>query len=296
MCEEGGCFRSFAKVLLIIVNIIFFLAGLLMLAFGIAVVVAPVQCLNFLKTSGINFNSWQGDTGNYFVQIVQACGIFMIILGAVVAVIACFGFFGACCDNKCMLVTYAIILIIILLAEVALIIFAAVYPTAFNSTAKTSVFNLLTADFKSDIVTYPNGSLGNVSTGSGVWAALQLELGCCGSNNYTDYAQFNWTRTACPGQANTCYYQVPLSCCKLKSNSSLPASTNDFVNYNSCITTADAGSTYQGGCTDGVINLIKSYSRIAIGIAAGIVGLEIILIILAFVMCCIASDRSSKYV
>jgi len=299
MCDDDDCCKTVCKVLLIIINTIFLLAGLLMLGFGIAAVAAPDKCLQFLVSSGIGFNS--GEEGsNYILSLVKMCGVFMIVIGAITAIIAIFGFFGAVCDNKCMLVTYAILLIIIVCGEIALIIFAAVYPKNNESWANNSDFLGLRQDFQSDIPVSSNGTLGDVGIGSGIWAGLQLALGCCGSNNYTDYATFNWTRTACtaiqasPACVINTNYKVPLSCCMLKSQG-FPTNVNNFVNPSVCISSGDPQYTNTQGCTAVAINLVSMYGRIAIGIAAGIVGLEIIMIILAFIMCCRGSG-SNKFV
>jgi hypothetical protein len=297
MCGEGGCFRSFAKVILIIVNIIFCLAGLLMLALGIALTVAPEKVIDFAETTTeIKFDDYATASGGLFEEIIRASGIFMIILGSVVFIIAFFGFVGACCESKCILVTYAIILIIIVLAEVALIIFAAVYPDKFADTASDALTVALKKEFTRDF-NYNGNFTDDVGKGSKAWSVVQVGWKCCGANNNSDYERFNWVRSNCSG---TCYQKVPLSCCKLKKNvTGFPTSRYDFINAEECVKNPTNDTTNLNGCTDAIINsakdLILDYSKIAIGIAAGIVGVELILIALAFFLCCIG-DRSSKYV
>jgi hypothetical protein len=304
MCE-GNCFKTFAKVLLIIVNIFFCLAGLLMLAFGIALVVAPQKVISFLSTT-VSFTEVSDGSGGFFVEIIKASGIFMIILGGIVTIIAVFGFFGACCENNCMLVTYAIILIIIVLAEVALIIFAAVYPTVFEKVGEQAFNETLMKEYRKDMTVYSNGTLNNdeATAVETTWNAFQVKFNCCGSANYSDYGSFNWEQINCedPKHANCPAKSiVPLTCCKLKVGGQTPQTLDDFIDPKSCMETAAETSTNREGCSKKVINAAKdyimSYSKIAIGIAAGIVGLEIILITLAFIMCCCRDEsRSSKYV
>jgi hypothetical protein len=302
MCE-GNCFKTFAKVLLIIINIFFGLAGLLMLAFGIALVVAPQKVISFLSTT-LSFNELTDGSGDLIVEIIKASGIFMIILGGIVTIIAFFGFFGACCESNCMLVTYAIILIIIVLAEVALIIFAAVYPTVFEKVGEQAFNETLMKEYKKDLTLYSNGTL-SVDKATPVetsWNAFQVKFNCCGSANFSDYQRFTWMKLDCedPSKCPTASL-VPLTCCKLKVGGQIPKTWDDFVDPRSCMETAAETSTNREGCSKKVINAAKDYimsfSKIAIGIAAGIVGLEIILITLAFIMCCCRDgSRSSKYV
>jgi hypothetical protein len=306
MCDTGNdCCRGFAKVLLIIINILFFLAGLLMLAFGIALVVAPQKVIAFISMSG-DFQDFSSSTGGFFIEIIKASGIFMIILGGIVTIIAFFGFFGACCDSKCMLVTYAIILIIIVLAEVALIIFAAVYPSVFQSVGQTAFNDTLMNEYKSDVVVSSNGTFDESSIGdvSIAWNALQVAFNCCGASNYTDYSKFSWTPIKCDPSNPKCTQaaKVPVSCCKLNPGVGDPMSLNDFIDPKTCMENpSNPTVANQVGCSTSVMNTAKSYimqySNIAIGIAAGIVGLEIILITLAFVLCCCREGSSSnKYV
>jgi hypothetical protein len=306
MCDDGTCFRSFAKVILIIVNIIFFLAGLLMLGFGIALVVAPEKVISFLS-SNVNFAQISDSTGGFFVEIIKASGIFMIILGAVVAIIAFFGFFGACCESKCMIVTYAIILIIIVLAEVALIIFAAQYPNVFEKVGEQTLNETLYKEFNRDVMVDKSGTI--MAGGEGLkvetaWNAFQVKFNCCGSSNFTDYGNFNWTPTnncSAPIVCNSdSKLKVPLSCCKLNTPNVTPTNLTDFTNPGECQKTASSSFTHIEGCSKKIIVTVKDYimqySKIAIGIAAGIVGLEIILITLAFIICCCGEGSSNKYV
>jgi len=307
MCEDDGCCRSFCKVFLIIINIIFLLAGLLMLALGISLTVAPEKVIKFAETSGVNFDSINETSDGFFLEIVRACGIFMIILGGVVAIVAFLGFIGACCESQCLLVTYAIILIIIVLAEVALIIFAAVYPTTFEKSAEDLLKKSIDK-YGADGTVLTNNSLdySRINPVARAWITLQSKFNCCGSVNYTDYrSSKNWTDDnnklqcqAIPPPSN-CPAVIPMSCCKLNDGVTFGNSKTDFKNLDTCLKTQDPSVTNQIGCTTAVIaeakTFLKRYGSIAIGIAAGIVGLELIMITLAFVLCCMRRG-SSKYV
>jgi hypothetical protein len=295
------CFRSLARAFLIIINLIFWIAGLLMLGLGIALAVAPAKVLSFLKFDQTSVSTLSAVTGGTFDALVKAVGIFMIILGGVVVIIGFFGFFGAACDNKCMLVTYAVFLIIIVLAEVALIIFAAVYPDTFTSTGQRVVEDSFVADFKSDVIV-SNGVAINytIDPYDLSWAAVQVEFQCCGVYGWKDY-QTNatgWTHCGTPCAAHV----IPITCCTLQGGQGqdLPSKTDQFTNFQGCQQAIPANNSYNSnGCVQAVVSdttsLIKQNSKIAIGIAAGIAGLEIILIVLAFVVCCCETE-GGKYV
>jgi len=298
----GKCFRSLARALLIIVNVIFVLAGLLMLGLGIALVVAPNKVLAFLKVNTASISEISELTGGSLDSLIKAVGIFMIILGGVVVIIGTFGFFGASCDNKCMLVTYAVILIIIVLAETALIIFAAVYPSTFTSVGQSAVQGSFNA-FDKDLYVDGNGNINytSVNDNDEGWAVVQFAFACCGVKNYTDYKTITWANC---GNALCANSIVPISCCALKNPDQLPATINDFANFAACQSATagispNASTINTNGCVgqlvDDSVGLVKQNSKIAIGIAAGIIGLEVILIVLAFVVCCMETE-GGKYV
>jgi hypothetical protein len=298
------CFRSLARALLIILNLLFFLAGLLMLGLGIALVAAPTKVLTFFKFDFATSTTLSAVTGGAITAVIKDVGIFMIILGAIVVIIGFFGFFGASCDNKCMLVTYAVFLIIIVLAEIALIIFAARYPGTFTSAAEL-VVNLSFDDFNHDLVVTSSGTINyndpSITDTDGGWAVAQIALKCCGVYGYEDYQNLTsgWTRCGNPTYCPLTDV-IPISCCTLNDPSRLPYGVNNFTNLAGCQSSPPAPQSFNsGGCVQQIVSdstaFVKQNSKIAIGIAAGIVGVEIILIVLAFVVCCMETE-GGKYV
>jgi tetraspanin-18 len=298
-----GCGQTFMKIVLVIINIIFFLASGLMLAFGITgkanpdlmakvfTYILPQQQQAYLNNIGVNLT-----------QIVISNSTFMIIVGVVGLVISLFGFIGACCMVRWMLVAYAIVLIILLLAEVALIIFAAVYSDSFKSVFQQAMYKSLTDEFHNEIVFYNNTAF-LLPTGAVelAWAAIQLKDKCCGAYNYTDYSHLtNWNRTLSSQYSNV---SVPITCCALSSGISVSdvtqiGSPSNFLGLNQCLAGNSAYINNQN-CFDAVKNdissFIQNYKGIAIGIAAGICGLELILIIFTFCLCA-HHDKDGKYV
>lgn len=294
MCDDGDCCKKVAKFILVVINLFFFLLGLLMLACGIAMVAAPDKVAASVMSLGVNLQIL-GDA-NY---IIKASGIFMIVLGGIVTVIGGFGFFGACCENKCMLIVYLIIVIIVLLAEVALIIFAAVFPQKLETWVKQEMNKTMITDFREDIQ-YVNGSLkiGGINSEFGAsWVATQIEAHCCGTYGPQYYSNFppnNRSFTNKDGQTYTINY--PVSCCATKDGTTVKdLKESSFVDLQGCLFNPNSASTTvnQMDCYVAVENMIKQASRIAIGIAAAIVGLEIIIIILGFYLCCYIYDSKS---
>lgn len=270
-------------MILVIINFVFLLAGLLMLAFGIVAIVKPEYILMILgKIPGMSKIPGAFDLGG----IITASAIFMIVLGGVVGAVGFFGCCGACCENRSLLIAYIVVLVVVLCAEVALIIFAAVAPEKLKNSIQ-DVMEKSMKEFKDDITLFSNGSfrlpINAVSLG---WTFLQFGANCCGTRNYTDYSSWSHNITI---NGMSRYAAVPISCCakthdiNLETASKLDSTA--FTGLDACLNGSYAYMN-QKDCYVSISDLILKSSTIAIGIAAGIIGVELLLIIFAAVMCC----------
>jgi len=259
-----------------------------MLAFGVAAKVQPESIVKALSYTG-ELSSKASSAGFDLVGIIQSSSVFLIVLGAIVGLVGLFGCIGACCSVKWMLSVYLIVLVVILLAEIALIIFGALYPEKFKSETQPIMQKSLIDQFEND-VTFANGTImfpkDEVSL---AWTSMQFELGCCGAFGPEDYKKVNFTRISLYPTAT-----VPVSCCAMKDGPVVNPTSSDFVDINSCQSqTPSDSSINRQDCYVSVENVVKGFGRIAIGIAAAIVAVELILIMLALWVCrSIGTDRS----
>lgn len=273
-----ACCKSLAAAVLVIVNVVFALAGLLMLAFGIAAAINPNSIVElFSYAPGISEKSMKA--GFDLEQTITNSAVFMIILGAVVAAVALFGCIGACCSVRWMLIIYIAVLIAILIAEVALIIYAAVFPEHLEEKTRPLMLQSL-QKYADDGTAYSDYNY-TLPTGENdlAWASLQFEAGCCGAYGYKDYQNVTFKK------AGFIESQIPVSCCKLKDGPGKIATLRtDFENLDSCLKGVEKFINDKD-CYTAVEDLVKKYSRIAIGIAAAIIVIELILIGLALYLC-----------
>nr|CAH7764996.1 unnamed protein product [Callosobruchus chinensis] len=162
-----------------------------------------------------------------------------------------------------MLTTYGILLILILVLEIAAGVLAFVYKSKVEAETKdvliTSLSHYKSATEDTDAVTQ-------------AWDQLQMNLKCCGVNNYTDYAQNQGLRNATK--------VMPESCCILNDDKS-PVSDTCTTSPN------ESNSYYMRGCYSSVVGLLKNNLEIVIGIAAGLAVIEILGIFLSF---CLAKN------
>lgn len=151
------------KLLLVIFNLACALAGVIILIVGI-----------LMNTQGGSFKQLLSGE-------VTTTSIALMVLGGVIFLIAFFGCCGALREDTCMIQTYGVVLLIILIAEVAIGITAFVY--------KGKVEDVLD---KEGLKFFLNYAQNNQTIDE-----IQKDLHCCGFHGPTDWP----------------ILQVPLSCC-----------------------------------------------------------------------------------
>lgn len=167
------------RIILFIFNFVFILVGLAMLIAGI---VAAVMVKDVVAVVG---NS------------IMATPIVIIIVGVIIFIIAFFGCCGAYKENRCMVLTYAVILAVLLVIEIGCTIAAFVL--------RGKIENILRKDLHQAIEKQYNQT--DVKKAVDF---VQRKFQCCGVNSSAD-----WKQT------------IPDSCCK-KTKCDTKVSTNLF--------------------------------------------------------------------
>ncbi|KAI1237994.1 hypothetical protein IHE44_0014094 [Lamprotornis superbus] len=114
----------------------------------------------------------------------------LIVTGTFVMIIGFVGCIGAIKENKCLLLSFFIMLLIIFLLELTVVILFFVYTDKIDKYAQR--------DLKKGLHLY--GTDGNIGL-TNAWSIIQTDFRCCGVSNYTDWFEvYNTSR-------------VPDSCC-----------------------------------------------------------------------------------
>ncbi|XP_072222579.1 CD63 antigen [Leuresthes tenuis] len=226
MGVEGG--MKCVKFLLFFFNLIFWLCGLALIVVGIMVQVSLHS--------------------TFMIHDASASGapIVLIGVGVLIFFIAFFGCCGAWKENYCMVTTFAVLLSLIILAEIG----AAIAGYVFRNKLSTIVQDSLT-----DMIgSYKNGTKEFKASVDKV----QEDWKCCGVNSSADWRDFS-------SDGNT----VPDSCC---------------INVTkSCGKGAmlDANKVYQKGCHDTIETFLKKNIQWVIVAALVIAFLQIMGIVFA---------------
>lgn len=152
------------KYVLFVFNLIFYLAGIVLIVAGALV---QTKFRDYFVFFGGQFNS---------------AAVLLIVVGVIVFTVGFFGCCGAYKENHCMIMTFTVLLGIVFILEVAAAIAAKILNNQLQDLVRKNMND-----------TIPNYQEGKVSH---VWDKTQDALDCCGSVNYTDW----WKN---PGFANT---------------------------------------------------------------------------------------------
>ncbi|CAH0727254.1 unnamed protein product, partial [Brenthis ino] len=99
-----GCGEVLVKYILFFANLFFALSGLVLIGLGVAVELRVSQVVDIFEES----------------QIFQLTPIGAMVVGSIVFIVAFFGCCGAIRESNCMLITYAIFMIVLMILKIAL--------------------------------------------------------------------------------------------------------------------------------------------------------------------------------
>ncbi|XP_071360211.1 tetraspanin 34a [Trachinotus anak] len=243
------CCSGFLKIMMFIFNGGIFVAGAAILGVGIWVKVDSGSLLGLLE-----------DVDNAPPEISQLVNVsyLLMAMGGVLLVIGFLGCCGAVRENKCMLLTFFSIVLIIFLVEVA----GAVVLLVFQGLAE-DLLGELEAGVKSSIQKqYGNEDDAGLTS---LWNATMEEFKCCGFKNYTDFegSPFN------TGHGGNVY---PTMCCNATITGSGPCNA------------AAAHISRVEGCFNKLLQLIEDNAVIVAAVALGIAALEIAAMVVSMVL------------
>lgn len=247
-----GCYACI-KYLVIIFNFLFWLAGIGVLALSI-----------YTYIKGNNYVT--GDEVKTFftpLYILMAAGSLMTILGFL-------GCCGALRESQCMLGTFFLLVLVILVAEIT----AGVWAFLNREQAKKKITETLTEMIQNN---YGEDSVANKTID-----AIQHDLKCCGAKSYSDWAEskFNKLKTNIGSIDNILQkgnvFEVPESCCK---------------NPETCVRTPLANAfkvehIYSKGCIEGMEDFVKDNLKIIAGVGIGLGVIQLLGLIFSIILCC----------
>lgn len=280
---SGGMSLSMKLIrfLIVLFNLAFVIVGAILLAIGVYVVKDPkLQQLRPLLSTDVASAYSQG------LSYIELFGIGIIVVGGVLLAIGFLGCCGAIKGFRFLHVLYAIIVGLVILAEVAVVIAFIAYQNQFRSQLVTKL--------RESIATYyvgtPLDNSTSVNSVSLSWDFTQFNLKCCGAISKNDFSSAtHWNRSN-PYQPET-QLVVPFTCCPVNASGSWTQLPSSFSSANACATSGIDG--YTQGCYDRLIDIISVYKKnFLIGLAVvGVV--EILAFVFALTLYCRKSDYNT---
>lgn len=169
-----GCCDTMLRYIVFLINFVFFMASVALIAIGAYIRINMEQYLDFLDNKYLN------------------ASIVLIIIGVIIMIVAFFGCCGACTENACMMYTYGTLMALILITLIGVAITIVVF--------KDDVRELVEKKMKEGMQKY------NASHTEGVtktWNIIQHESKCCGVDGFKDWATTDFSQGS----------NVPDSCC-----------------------------------------------------------------------------------
>lgn len=263
-----------SKIVLFVINLVFFFAGMGIMIFGIIALADPqliVESFSFIP----NYTEL-----TYIIDVQQAIlnnAILLTVFGSVIFVMCFLGLCGGCRDGTFMISVYLALVILTLLFQLAALIYMAVDYAGMQNRMQSLMYSSLVKNFEPVTV----DSSGNINNGSNAaWSTYQFEHACCGVYDYKDYQKFSdvWNPDKTyPGI-------VPPSCCMQKVQYQLPTSANQLADYNTCINVQENGEPQYINIQGCSYNLMQDFKESSYNIPAiiliSLVALEVIVALL----------------
>ncbi|CAH0406655.1 unnamed protein product [Chilo suppressalis] len=218
MALGGG--MSCVKYLLFCFNLLFAVTGLIILIVGAK---AQISLSPYVELTGENF--------------YISGPIVLIIVGIIVFIVAFFGCCGAFKENHCMIVTFAVFLLIIFVAELAVGIAGYMKHT----------------DLENSIMRNLNATIKEYPTNDDVkktFDIIQTDLQCCGI-----YGPGDWKNNSLP---------IPESCCAAQEIKG------------GAVVACDDQNIHKKGCLGEVVDYLRSIATVLGGVGLGIALIQLL--------------------
>lgn len=280
------CAEKLAKIILIVLNIAFFIGGGAIMAVGIVAMVKVeyIYKLTSLLTDKLSdiFDDLKVLTSLDLNGLITNNAIILIAVGAFLFILGFLGCCGAMRKSSCMLNLYAILVLVILGCEVGLGVYAYMYSDKLEAQIQDGL-KLSLYKYYAEGVRFENDNL-KISTKAEeiAWDTVQFQTACCGVTNASDWDNADkWNKTYVY-QNNVIIASLPPSCCKRTEEGAKKEldqlTTGDFVDISGCVDKAKDGSYNTEPCYDRVRSIVFDNKTIIIVVFVIVVFVEILAI------------------
>ncbi|KAL8604962.1 hypothetical protein ACOMHN_028590 [Nucella lapillus] len=262
------CTTFIAKLVLGLVNTAVFLVGLAMFIIGLLIHTQPEFSKDSLKSllgqleSSADKAGVSLDTSDFSVaEVAYSFTIALIVVGLFLAGISILGIIAVKYSLKPLLIVYFLITLVLFLAQLTLVLIAAIDRGVFDDAVKPRL--------KTTIENYYEGFESKDPT-SQIWNGIMIQLQCCGVDSSKDFDKASKWSKMVKGQP----VEIPLACCKTVSS-----------NYSCAQTPTDTTTSNKDtGCYIKMWDYLLSNSGIVISIATIVLFAQLVILLLTCIV------------
>ncbi|KAG5679470.1 hypothetical protein PVAND_009035 [Polypedilum vanderplanki] len=252
--DVGSCC---AKYILCIFNFIFFILGSLVLGLGLWLLFDKNSLLSLMKS--VNSEHIERFTEP---KLIDQTVYLLITIGVLMFVLGFLGYCGAMRESQCLLSLYGVFLIILLVLEIVVFVFA----IAYQDVARDETESFL----RSTIKEYKSSGKEEDAV-SLMWNQLMAQFQCCGVNSYSDFETSSfWVN-------NKGSRTIPEACCQLSDKTLIKP-----LDLNCPYSPSDINSYYMRGCQPALVEFFRNNSNTIIGVMSGVILIQLFAAFLAF--------------
>ncbi|XP_005097791.2 CD82 antigen [Aplysia californica] len=263
-----------SKIVVVTINIIFMIFGLAVLIVGIIFKVGWDEVRDaFVDNSDkVDFNLQNaGDT----------IGIAAIVFGCFMILLSIMGCIGGCCRVRVLLVIYAIVVLLLLIGQIAIVGYVAANGSDAEDKIKEGLEKTLDGYYEDQR-----------DSKSKAWSAVFSTFECCGIANrtedFTSSSNFHMSNKRTATQAGD-LNPIPIACCRSYDYES--AQTEDiFKKSDECLLKKTPKASYTVGCETEIKDRIVDNKGVVIGVGVAIFIIELLVVIMSFYLVCKKDD------
>ncbi|XP_071055358.1 CD82 antigen isoform X2 [Onthophagus taurus] len=251
------CGSCLAKYILCLFNFAFFIAGSVVLSVGVWLAVDKSSFIGLLKAV-------PNEHLPQFTQpaVIEQASYILIVAGAFMFLVSFLGYCGALRESRCLLTTYGICLLLILILEIT----AGGLAAAYRGKAEIETRNFLKTTIKKYSIEKYTAASEESNAITLMWNHFQAQLKCCGVDNYKDFNTTNSDK------------KIPISCCVLEGDKSLFKPMDPSCTSNP----TESNSYFLKGCYDVLLDWILAHINVVIGVGIGLGVAQLLCIFFAF--------------
>lgn len=266
MALHGCC--GVIKYLVVLVNLLFWFVGFSIVLLAIWMLTDPSFLISMTQNES-----------NYFIGLY-----ILLVVGGLMLTVAFLGCCGAFKESRCMLLSFFSCLLIVLVAELAAGAWAYHNSSKLDTYVRSAVKNAVQDEYSV------------LPTRTATLDSIQKYFQCCGAEGPNDWQSSVYNNADRSSLVDIAIsklniaYKVPESCC----HEGISVDVCNTVRNIGMLTSIAKPVVYTSGCMEKLVDGIKQNIKLVYIVGAGVIGVEILALIFALLLCC-AIRRSSNY-